>query len=88
MMNKVVNKFVNNGRITQTRIQLESLASEQVQPESIVNVNNRAVRNPLLELPRRPVASAQKQAPATCLNDLFEQMIEQEPQFGEASKSI
>lgn len=81
-MNKVMNKFVNTGRITQSRIVIERLP--EAGPEAIVTAANRSVRNPMLVPPKQPPVVMPKKAAAACLNDIFSDMIESEPQFANA----
>lgn len=78
-MDKVMNKFVNTGRITQRRIVIERLP--EAGAEAIVTTANRSVRNPMLVPPKQPPVAMPKKPAAACLNDIFADMIASEPQF-------
>ncbi|MBY0550878.1 MAG: hypothetical protein K2W95_26605 [Candidatus Obscuribacterales bacterium] len=83
MMTKVVNKFVNTGRITQSRIVVERMP--ETGPQAIVTPANRSVRNPMLVPPKQPPVAMPKKP--SCLNDIFSDMIESEPQFATVAES-
>lgn len=79
MMNKVVNKFINTGRVTQSRIYLVALPEAQSAPETLVTPSNRTVRNPSLASPKKAAADVPKKPQS--LNDIFFEIIALEPQF-------
>lgn len=85
MMNKVVNKFINTGRVTQSRIYLVALPEAQSAPETLVTPSNRTVRNPSLASLKKSAAADVPKKPQS-LNDIFSEMIALEPQFATVSR--